>query len=617
MSSGRESINSERWAELKSLFDAAVERPPNDWPSLVGGVRARDSALADQLQRLLDGHADSLIHVRPRLEHLEPGAVLGPFVITGLIGEGGMGQVYRARDERLGRDVAVKVLPPYLADDPARRVRMEREARAMGMLNHPNIVTVHDVGDHHGSLFIVSELLEGGTLRERAAAGANPDGRLAARAAVEIVAWVGDALGAAHARGIVHRDIKPENVFLTSDGRIKVLDFGIAKLLDGEAGTGTATGTVVGTLAYMAPEQLRGEPVGAQTDVYACGVVLYELLSGARPFAGRSQPALIAAILHEEPPPLAGVAPELSALVARCLDKRPEARFADGSQLAGALRALTAVTNGTDDATREASTLRLQDVPRAADRPAEKSGWKRTRLVATVIALLAGLAIGGLVWRQQRDGAVPHPSPAAAKPDAVVAVPSATPPEAEARRSEPPSASRDTRSTAPRQDPQRPGTASTAPLVPRSTVETGPPPQTAAPPPPVVPSLDGIWTFTEQVAEDVHAIDCTASGALQLKAGDGVLDGTLRLKQDCRDIKAKTTDSLEAIAALTAGTITGDAVSFVTRAVNDDLATTCRYKGTVVGSSRGTMTGEVTCEARQAGKDMVLALRGTWRASRS
>ena len=595
MASEHESLDQQRWAELKALFGEILELPPNDWPPFVERIRDRDAGLAVELQRLLDGHADSLIQLKTgRLDHLTPGITLGPYVLTGMIGEGGMGQVYRAKDERLGREVAIKVLPPDLTRDPDRRARMEREARAMGMLNHPNIVTVYDIGDHQGSPFIVSELLEGQTLRDRMVDAAGSGGRIPAPEAADIVTSVADALGAAHRRGIVHRDIKPENIFLTTDGRIKVLDFGIAKLLDGEsAGSGTVVGAMIGTLSYMAPEQVRGESASAESDVYAAGVVLYELLSGAHPYAGRSQTALIGAILHEQPAPLVGVPPALTALVVRCLDKRTDARIADGAALATELRSLPAV-----------------------DPLANTS--RRRYLVASAIVLLAGVAIGSVLWRQQPDEGVSEAPANGVGADIALpapASPSSTP--------APPSGGRETpsptRGVGPpvegssRADGQRGARPQAS-----STIESSAPqPPPVSPTPPVAAPLTGVWTFNEQMREDVHAIECAAAGALQLKFDDGVLDGTLRMKRDCTDTKKRSTDSTESAAALSAGSSTGDVVSFVTRVVDEGLATTCRYSGKVVGSAKETATGEVTCEARSEGLAGVLTLRGSWRAKRT
>ncbi len=614
MSSDRESAESQRWAELKSLFNAAVEHPPEDWPSLVSRLRDRDPEQAEQLQRLLDGHMDVLIQADPRdPDEIVPGTTIGPYVIAGLIGEGGMGRVYRARDARLGRDVAIKVLPPDLAHDGQRRVRMEREALAMGMLNHPNIVTVHDIGDYRGSPYIVSELLEGETLRERVTAEGGGSVRLEPAAAVEIVAAIAGALGAAHARGIVHRDIKPENVFLTSDGRIKVLDFGIAKLVDGEtAGNATMTGAIIGTLAYITPEQLRGQQARPEADVYACGVVLYELIAGARPFAGDSQAALIGAILLQPAPRLTGVAPALDALVARCLAKEPDARCAHGTALAGELRALRGVVAGLEIDPREQPTLRLGESP-SADAPAGTAAWRRS-MTAAVGAVLLGSVIG-LGWLAQREGVSPYRPPVSARPDrAAPAAASPSPTAAEPPRGKEPSSS--SRTPAP-----APSTAATARKPgslpreePRPAGQSAP--QPATPPAVATLPLTGIWTFSEQVKDVQHAIECTASGGLQLEAGDGVLDGTLRLKETCKDTQGAT-DSTEAVVTLKAGAVAGDTVSFVTESIDGPVTTTCRYTGRIVGSARGTMLGEVACEARQAGSSATLTPRGTWRANRT
>jgi Tol biopolymer transport system component len=281
---------------------------------------------------------------------LTSGLRLGPYQVLGALGSGGMGEVYRARDTRLERDVALKTLPADVAADPERRQRFEREARAVAALNHPAVLSLYDVGDAGGLVFIVTELLEGETLRERLLRG-----RLPCERAAEWCAAAADALAAAHERGIVHRDVKPENLFLTRDGRLKVLDFGLAKelpVLVGSAATDaptlaspTRTGIVLGTLGYLSPEQARGEPVDARSDLFSLGCVLYECLTGRRAFAGSTAQDLIAAVLRDEPPSLVGVRsdlpPGLARLVERSLAKERTQRFQSASDLAFALRAAT------------------------------------------------------------------------------------------------------------------------------------------------------------------------------------------------------------------------------------------------------------------------------------
>ncbi|MBA3641236.1 MAG: serine/threonine protein kinase, partial [Acidobacteria bacterium] len=208
------------------------------------------------------------------MDSLAAGARLGPYRILDKVGEGGMGEVYRARDTRLEREVAIKILPPQLAQDADRRARFEREARAVAALSHPNILAIHDVGEDGGTTYAVTELLEGGTVRQRIAAGA-----VTPRKAVEIGVQIANGLAAAHARGIVHRDLKPENIFLTRDGRVKILDFGLAAQLatptadSPTIGGGTEPGMVLGTVGYMSPEQVRGERVDHRADIFALGAV--------------------------------------------------------------------------------------------------------------------------------------------------------------------------------------------------------------------------------------------------------------------------------------------------------------------------------------------------------
>jgi TolB-like protein len=276
---------------------------------------------------------------------LTAGTSLGPYRILAPIGAGGMGEVYRAHDTRLGRDVAIKVLPAVFATDPERLRRFEQEARATAALNHPNILGIHDIGSHEGSPYLVEELLEGESLRQRLSGGALPY-----RKAVELATQVARGLAAAHAKGILHRDLKPENVFVTTEGVVKILDFGLAKLVRAlddvdlsAAPTATVPQAVMGTAAYMSPEQARGQPVDQRSDIFALGVVLYEMLSGHSPFRKATLADTTSAVLHEEPPPLAASVqncpPPLDTVVRRCLEKRPEERFSSAHDLAIALEA--------------------------------------------------------------------------------------------------------------------------------------------------------------------------------------------------------------------------------------------------------------------------------------
>jgi TolB-like protein/pimeloyl-ACP methyl ester carboxylesterase/Tfp pilus assembly protein PilF len=277
---------------------------------------------------------------------LTVGDRLGPYTVRALLGRGGMGEVYHAHDSRLGRDVAIKLLSaPEVAGE--RRARFEREARVVARLNHPNILTLHDVGEHEGTLFLVTELLEGGTLRQRLERGPLPWG-----VAVGWASELAEALGAAHGQGIVHRDLKPENLWITRDERIKILDFGIAKIVD-QSGADQATiagphptgAQMLGTVGYMSPEQVRGEIVDGRSDIFSLGAVLHEAIGGRRPFRREAPLAELHAILHDEPQPLvlpAGCPPALAQLVARCLAKTPRQRFASARDLGFALQALRA-----------------------------------------------------------------------------------------------------------------------------------------------------------------------------------------------------------------------------------------------------------------------------------
>ena len=286
---------------------------------------------------------------------LTPGSRLGPYEVLSILGTGGMAEVYRARDTRLGRDIALKVVNEALAGDPELVRRFEQEARLAGSLNHPNLVAVYDVGIHEGAPYFITELLQGESLRHRLSRG-----RIPVDSALDWGAQLAQGLAAAHARGIVHRDVKPENVFLTPDGHVKLLDFGIAKLAEGQrvegshgilddtvtpTGGGTQTGAIIGTPAYMAPEQVRGEHVDARTDIFSLGAVLHEMLSGQRPFPRGSLVESGHAILHENPAPLPDEVPSAVAqVVRRCLEKEPARRLQSATDLAFALELLRGPT---------------------------------------------------------------------------------------------------------------------------------------------------------------------------------------------------------------------------------------------------------------------------------
>jgi dipeptidyl aminopeptidase/acylaminoacyl peptidase len=276
------------------------------------------------------------------------GTRLGRYEILSPLGSGGMGEVYRARDTRLDRDVAVKILPESVANDPERLARFDREAKAVAALSHPNILALHDAGTEGGVSFAVMELLEGETLRDRLMSGPLPP-----RRAIDIAVQIARGLAAAHARGLVHRDLKPENVFLVADGHVKILDFGLAKAADQTTDSAdTATqlpgvtdpGTVLGTAGYMAPEQVRGQAIDARADLFALGVVLYEMLSGRRAFQAETAAETMTAILKEEPPELperAELTPALTSIVRHAIEKQPAERFQSARDIAFALQSLS------------------------------------------------------------------------------------------------------------------------------------------------------------------------------------------------------------------------------------------------------------------------------------
>ena len=276
------------------------------------------------------------------------GQIVGHYRVLEKIGAGGMGEVFRARDERLGRDVALKLIRPASSDNPDHLRRFEQEARAAAALNHPNILAIYDVGFEGTTPYIVSELLKGKTLRQRFSEGPIP-----IREAADYALQIAHGLTAAHDRLIVHRDLKPENLFLTDDGRVKILDFGVAKLqapaeedLDiANLPTVTKSGAMIGTVAYMSPEQLRGKTVDHRSDIFSFGAILYEMFAGRRAFRGETEVDTMTAVLREEPPDAnleeAAIPPGYQDIVKHCLEKEPENRFQSAKDLAFALQTLS------------------------------------------------------------------------------------------------------------------------------------------------------------------------------------------------------------------------------------------------------------------------------------
>jgi eukaryotic-like serine/threonine-protein kinase len=335
---------------------------------------------------------------------LATGVRLGPYEVLSRLGAGGMGEVYRARDTRLGRDVAIKLLPGDFASDPERVRRLEHEARAAGQLNHPNIVAVFDVGVHEGSRFLVTELVEGGTLRAHLTGTA-----MAPRKALALGVQVVKGLAAAHEKGVVHRDIKPENLLMTRDGLVKILDFGLAKwevpagatLTSPAPSVGTMPGEILGTAGYMSPEQARGSDVDHRADIFAFGAVLYEMLSGTRAFAGSSPLEVIFAVIKDEPPDLSRIAPqvphEVVTLVERCLEKDPARRFQSARDLALSIELL----------------LSASGVPGgvATERLGARRRWRPSRRALLAATCTAGVAALGLAAYILGRGARPAELP--------------------------------------------------------------------------------------------------------------------------------------------------------------------------------------------------------------
>ncbi len=357
-------LTPERWLRARDVLHEAMQMGEQERSAFLDSQCTSDPSLRAELKELLaaEGEVGSSFLEKPAMVHasahtdtsangavLPPGTKLGPYVVQSLIGAGGMGEVYRSRDAELRRDVAIKVLPASLSRDPDRLRRFQLEAQAAAALNHPNILSIFHIGQQDGSPYIVTELLEGETVRERLRHGA-----LKLREAIDIAVQVAKGLAAAHERGIAHRDLKPENLFLTKDGQVKILDFGLAKLMQNPSGPDGATislqdqtdaGRILGTVGYMSPEQVRGQPADGRSDIFALGCVLYEMLTGKRAFRKPTSAETMSAILNEEPQAASEITrtipPALQRVVHRCLEKSRERRFQSASDLAFALDALS------------------------------------------------------------------------------------------------------------------------------------------------------------------------------------------------------------------------------------------------------------------------------------
>ena len=382
-------MNPDSWERVAEIFEAALRLAPNERPAFLDEACSEQDALRERVEELLAHHeeaeANGFLDRAPLVKSMElaPGTELGHYKLVRLIGAGGMGEVYQATDKRLDRTVAIKVLPSHVADHPQARERFEREARTISQLNHPHICTLHDIGQENGVDFLVMEYIEGETLAERLEKGALPLDQALQRG-IEVA----DALDKAHRHGIVHRDLKPGNIMLTKSGA-KLLDFGLAKLmpepskLDPDAATATKMtreGAIVGTLQYMAPEQVEGKKADARTDIFAFGSVLYQMVTGHRAFEGDSQASLIGAILKDEPPSISSAPPLLDHVIRRCLAKEPDQRWQTALDLMQELKWVAG-----EDAT-------ALPAGKAHSKPAQ---WIAIGIV--VGALLAGIGIWALV----------------------------------------------------------------------------------------------------------------------------------------------------------------------------------------------------------------------------
>ncbi len=390
-----------RWQHVAVIFDQARALPSSGRRAFLDEACAGDAALRAEVESLIDAdesaggfleqpaaHVDEALPL-PRPTPFAAGKLAGPYLVQEELGRGGMGHVYLAVDTRLGRQVALKVLPPDWSDDPHRRARLRLEARAAATLSHPGIATVYALDDIDGHLCIVGEYIKGRTLRDLIA-----NARPSLRRAVDIAIQLARALDAAHRQHVVHRDLKPENVMIDEGGTVKILDFGIARLGPDGAGAGprlTKAGAVLGTPGYMAPEQIEGAEVDIRGDIFSLGALLYELVSGVQPFDAATQALTAVRVLTDEPAPLAHadapVPGDLDRLVRRCLRKNRDDRYATPAELLAALESLRPVP--------DTALIGLPPaMPRAPETPARRHPrtWWRVHQVV-VMAVLAGLTV--------------------------------------------------------------------------------------------------------------------------------------------------------------------------------------------------------------------------------
>jgi serine/threonine protein kinase len=395
-----QSADAERWRVVESLFGAALQRAPAERERYLREACANDQDLYREVESLLANSpaddpptawaAAAAVHLITLPTALEPGRRVGPYEIVSLLAAGGMGEVYRARDPRLKRDVALKILPDSVAADRERIARFEREAELLASLNHPYIANIYGVEDDHGTRAIVMELVEGETLADRIAA--HPSG-LAVGEAVSIARQIAEALQAAHEKGIVHRDLKPANIKITVSGTVKVLDFGLATAA-GDSRTRenlTQSGTLVGTPRYMAPEQLAGDPTDARTDIYAAGLVLFEMLTGRAPFDAISTLSRLEAMLKTETPslPPPHTRSHVNSIVRRALDRRPDARYQTAAAMVADLRAEAGTMIGSAVAVRP--RVRLVVLPFRLLRADEETAFLEGALPEAITASLSSV----------------------------------------------------------------------------------------------------------------------------------------------------------------------------------------------------------------------------------